>query len=147
MTYTVKFLNESFELGRARTSMTLYAPSTCALGSSIKIKGRLEPAMANVPIEILVESPLGKQISYTALTDALGCFEVSFVADENGTWIVRASWRGNAFYGESQARAEVVVASGATEDFLTPPRGPEEQARPIVALDLGLLAAICVIVC
>jgi len=147
MTYTVRFLNESFELGRAGTSMTLYAPSTCALGSSIKIEGRLEPALANVPIEILVESPSGKQMSYTALTDALGCFEVSFVADENGTWIVRASWRGNAFYGESQARAEVVVASGATGGFLTPPREPEEQARPIVALDLGLLAAICVIVC
>ena len=39
------------------------------------------------------------------------------------------------------------VPRRATEDFLTPPRGPEEQARPIVALDLGLLAAICVIVC
>jgi len=146
LTYTVGFLNESFELGRAETSMTLYAPSTCALGSSIKIEGLLEPALANVPVEILVEGPSGKQTAYTALTDALGRFEVGFVVDEDGTWTVRASWRGNAFYGGSQARAEVVVVGKSAEDLSTP-REPEEQAGPIAALDLGLLMVICTIVC
>ena|GEM_PF-2677002 len=147
LTYTVEFLNESFELGRAETSMALYAPSTCALGSSIKIEGLLEPALANVPVEISVESPSGKQMSYTALTDALGRFEVSFVVDEDGAWTVRASWRGNAFYGGSQARAEVVVVGKSTEDLLITPREPDEQAGPVAALDLGLLIAICAIVC
>jgi len=145
LTYAVELLNESFELCRAETSMILYAPSTSTKGSSVKIEGRLEPALANVHVEILVESPSGRRTPYTALTDALGRFEVSFVADENGTWIVRASWGGNAFYRGSQASAKIAVTGKEAESV--PTQGPEGQAGLATALDLGLLTAVLVLIC
>ena len=146
LTYIVEFLNESFELSRAETSMTLYAPSACSLGSSIKIEGHLEPALANVPVGILVESPLGGQMPYTALTDALGRFEVSFVVNESGTWIIRASWGGNAFYRGSQASAKVAITDKSTEGSSTT-QTPEGQAGSVMVLDLSLVVAVFALIC
>ena len=109
ITYTTTFLQGNITLSKGRTSMKLYAPSKTIKGLEVIVKGSLEPALANIPVQAIIKSPSGRTLKFTVLTDALGRYRLSFLANETGTWIVKTSWGGNAFYYGSQAQVEVDV--------------------------------------
>ena len=122
-------LTATFEVTKGVAEINWQPLSQAVLGQPLTLEGQLDPPLEGetISLRILPPSSVAATIE-TATTLRDGFFEYTFTPDEKETWIVKATWIGNAQYNavtaedqsieviSEQAKAIVLLGGGNEED-------------------------------
>ena len=95
-----------------RTTLSLAAPATASVGSSLVLNGQLAPAVSDAKVALLAEGPATRKILYYT-TGPEGDFSGSLSFDRGGSWKLTAFYDGVGEWGSSESSTELVDVAGS----------------------------------
>jgi len=111
LTYTVTFIPGNLTIKAEKSEISLEPPPKVLVGTPFTVRGNITPPIAGIPISVTITDPQGQKSTSTVMTDASGGFTIELTASKPGSWVVEASWSGNAFYEGCKAEVVVEVSS------------------------------------
>ena len=81
------------------TTISFFGESSVRLGGIRPIRGKVDPSIANLPIQLQLTPPDGSaQQRNVAITDRSGLFSFDHIFDRPGGWLIEATYEGSEAY-------------------------------------------------